>query len=164
MGAEFPLACLATSQFNAVRTAQRVFNWAVKEKLLSQNPIKGMARPRQQSRDSYVSDEEFRALLRAAASAFRLFLFLLRQTGARPSEVRELTWDRVHEDRWVLSKHKTVDKTRKPRVIHLTRLKARSDRPWKLLWQQLDAGTGICSRHALSSGKTACTKPTRRKK
>ncbi len=109
-----------TSQFNAVRTAQRVFNWAVKEKLLSQNPIKGMERPRQQSRDSYVSDEEFRALLRAAASPFRLFLFALRQTGARPSEVRELTWDRVHKDRWVLSKHKTVDKTRKPRVIHLT--------------------------------------------
>ena len=88
--------------------------------MLPQNPIKGMERPRQQSRDSYVSDEEFRALRRAAAPAFRLFLFALRQTGARPSEVRELTWDQVHDDRWVLSKHKTVDKTRKPRVIHLT--------------------------------------------
>ena len=109
-----------TTQFNAVRTAQRVFNWAVKEKLLSQNPIKGMERPRQQSRDTYVSDEEFGALLRGAATAFRLLLFALRQTGARPSEVRNLTWNQVLGDRWVLSKHKTVDKTRKPRVIHLT--------------------------------------------
>ena len=109
-----------TMQFNAVRTAQRVFNWAVKEQLLPQNPIKGMERPRQESRDSYVSDEEFRALLGDAAPAFRLFLFALRQIGARPSGVRDLTWDRVHDDRWVLSKHKTVDKTRKPRVIHLT--------------------------------------------
>jgi integrase len=109
-----------TSQFNAVRTAQRVFNWAVEQKLLSQNPIKGMKRPRPASRDSYVSDEEFRALRRAASPPFRLFLFALRQTGARPSEVRELTWDQTHDDRWVLFKHKTADKTRKPRVIHLT--------------------------------------------
>jgi integrase len=109
-----------TSQFNAVRAAQRVFNWAVKEKLLPQNPIKGMERPRQQSRDTYVSDEEFRILLRGGAPAFRLFLFALRQTGARPSEVRNLTWNQVLQDRWVLSKHKTVGKTQKPRVIHLT--------------------------------------------
>jgi integrase len=109
-----------TSQFNAVRAAQRVFNWAVEQKLLSQNPIKGMKRPRPASRDSYVSDEEFRALRRAASPPFRLFLFALRQTGARPSEVRELIWDQVRDDRWVLFKHKTADKTGKPRVIHLT--------------------------------------------
>jgi integrase len=80
-----------TTQFNAVRDAQRVFNWAVEQKLLPQNPIKGMKRPRQESRESYVTDEEFRTLLRGAAPAFRLFLFALRKTGARPSEVRELT-------------------------------------------------------------------------
>jgi hypothetical protein len=66
-----------TTQFNAVRTAQRAFNWAVKEKLLFQNPIKGMERPRQQSRDSYITYEEYRALLRGAATAVRLFLFAL---------------------------------------------------------------------------------------
>jgi integrase len=110
-----------TSQFNAVRAAQRVFNWAVEQKLLLQNPIKGMKRPRQESRDSYASEEEIRALLRGAAPAFRLFLFALRQTGARPSEVRELTWDWVYDDHWALSKHKTVGKTGQPRVIRLTR-------------------------------------------
>jgi hypothetical protein len=56
-----------------------VFNWAVKEKLLSQNPIKGMERPRQQSRDSFASDEEVQALLRGAAPAFRLFLLAPRK-------------------------------------------------------------------------------------
>ena len=109
-----------TSQSNAVRSVQRVFNWAVNQKLLQQNPIKGMERPRPKSRSSYVSDHEFRALRRAAAPAFRLFLFALRQTGARPCEVRELTWDQVDDDRWVLREHKTVGKTGKPRVIHLT--------------------------------------------
>jgi integrase len=79
-----------------------------------------MERPRQRSRDTYTTDEEFRTLLRAPPSAFRLFLFALRQTGARPSEVRNLTWDQLLEDRWVLSKHKTPGKILKPRVIHLT--------------------------------------------
>jgi integrase len=114
-----------TSQFNAVRSAQRVFNWAVKQKLLAQNPIKGMERPRPKSRTSYVTNEEFRSLRRAAVPRFRLFLFVLRQTGARPSEVRRLTWDQVREDRWVLSEHKTVGKTGKPRVIYLTPLMQR---------------------------------------
>jgi len=109
-----------TSQFNAVRSVQRVFNWAVKEKRIQQNPVKGMERPRPKSRMTYASDDEFQALRRAAVPAFRLFLFALRQTGARPSEVRGLTWDQVHDDRWILPEHKTVGKTGKPRVIHLT--------------------------------------------
>jgi len=110
----------ATSQYNAVRAAQRVFNWAVKQKLIAQNPTKGMERPRPKSRTSYVTKEEFRLLRRAAVPQFRLLLFALRQTGARPSEVRRLTWDQVREDRWVLAEHKTVGKTGKPRVIYLT--------------------------------------------
>ena len=48
-------------------------------------------------------------------------MLALRKTGARPAEVRELKWDQVHDDRWILSQHKTVAKTGKARVIHLTR-------------------------------------------
>ena len=110
----------STAQYNAVRAAQRVFNWAVKQKLLAQNPIKGMERPRPKSRTSYVTNEEFRSLRQAAVPQFRLFLYALRRTGARPSEVRRLTWDQVREDRWILPEHKTVGKTGKPRVIYLT--------------------------------------------
>lgn len=74
-----------TSQFNAVRSAQRVFNWAAKERLLPQNPIKGMERPRQKSRNSYITNEEFRAFRRGAAPAFRVLLLALRKSVPRRS-------------------------------------------------------------------------------
>lgn len=110
-----------TTQYNAVRSAVRVLNWAVKQGLLDNNPLKGMERPRPESRKSFLTDDEYRVLLRAASRPFKIFLMALRYTGARPSEVRELTWNQVHEDRWVLQEHKTVRKTGKPRVIHLSR-------------------------------------------
>jgi integrase len=110
-----------TTQFNAVRDAQRVFNWAVKQKILDVSPLKGMERPRPKNREGFLKDEDFQTLLRAAAPPFKLFLFALRHTGARPAEVRNLTWEQVHDDdRWVLKEHKTVGKTGKPRVICLT--------------------------------------------
>jgi integrase len=109
-----------TSQFNAVRSALRVFNWAVKQKILDVSPLKGMERPRPKSRDKYLADEDFHKLFRAASKPFKLFLFALRQTGARPSEVRRLTWDQVQVDCWVLKEHKTSGKTGKARVIYLS--------------------------------------------
>ena len=109
-----------TTQFNAVRAALRVFNWAVKQKILDVSPLKGMERPRPKNRDKFISDEDFQKLFRAASKPFKLFLFALRRTGARPSEVRGLTWDQVRDDCWVLKEHKTSGKAGKPRVIYLT--------------------------------------------
>jgi len=109
-----------TSQFNAVRTALRIFNWAVKEKLIKENPIKGMERPRQRSRRTWMKPEEFRALRRTASPTFRLLLIALWQTGARPTELRNLTWDQVQEDFFFLPEHKTEYKVQKPRVIYLS--------------------------------------------
>ena len=42
------------------------------------------------------------------------------ETGARPSELRRLTWNEVQENKFEIEKHKTVEKTGKPRVIYLT--------------------------------------------
>jgi len=98
-----------TSQFNAVRAALRVFNWAVKQKILDVSPLKGMERPRPKNRDKFLSDEDFRTLLRGAAPPFKPFLFALRHTGARPGEIRNLTWDQVHDDDcWVLKESNTI--------------------------------------------------------
>ncbi len=107
-----------TSQFNARRYAFRAMNWAVSEGLLGRNPLQGMKRPKPRPRQRALTEEEYRAMIRASDGRFRLFLFVLRQTGARPKEVRDLKWTDVREDRWVLWKHKT-DRTLRPRVIHL---------------------------------------------
>jgi integrase len=78
------------------------------------------------------------SLLRGARRPFRLFLWALMETGARPSELRRLKWNEVKENRFVIEKHKTVKKTGKPRVIfmterlqrHIAQLRKRSASPF----------------------------------
>jgi integrase len=107
-------------EYNARRYAFRFFSWAVDEGVLRKNPLKGMKRPKPKPRQRALTEAEYLAMLRATDSDFRPLLFALKQTGARPKELRELTWDQVHGDRLVLWEHKTDGTTAAPRVIHLT--------------------------------------------
>lgn len=110
-----------TSEYNARRTVYRAFNWAAEEQLIPKNPLKGMKRPKPMPRQRALTDDEYRRMLRASDGCFRVFLFALRETGARPKEVRDLMWEQVQTDRWVFRDHKTAKKTRKPRIIYLTK-------------------------------------------
>ena len=109
-----------TTERNARRSVFRVFSWASEQGLLSKNPLAGMKSPGAAVRSRFMTSAEFRTVLRAASHDYKRFLFALQQTGARPKEVRTLTWDHVREDRWVLPVHKTVKKVGRPRVIDLT--------------------------------------------
>ena len=86
--------------------------------------FKGIKKPRG-ARGRDMTDVEFRALLRLANPSFRRVLIFQRFTGARPCEMRELTWDQVkwHADgaTIVKRKHKTskTQAVQKPRKIHL---------------------------------------------
>lgn len=110
----------ATSQYNGKRFAFRALNWAAKEGLISKNPLKGLERPKPKPRKRAMTKAEYRALLTAARGPFKTFLFALRQTGARPKELRELKWPEVRDDRLVLPEHKTAATSDEPRTIHLT--------------------------------------------
>lgn len=110
----------ASTAHNARATAFRVFSWAKEEGLLPENPLAGMKRPKPPPRQRAMSDEEFQQLHAHAGGPFRDFLLALRETGARPKEVRDLLWTQVQADRWVLTKHKTSRKVQKARVIILT--------------------------------------------
>lgn len=105
---------------NARTTAFRVFSWAKQEGLLTENPLADMKRPKPAPRQRAMSDEEFDKLYEHAGGPFADFLLALRETGARPKELRELLWPQVQEDRWVLTKHKTARKVGKARVIILS--------------------------------------------
>jgi integrase len=109
-----------TTERNARRIAHRVFSWAKQEGLIGDNPLAGVKCPSPRNRDRALSEAEFRTLLGAAHGPFRVLLWSLRQTGARPSELRRLTWDQVRDSHLVISQHKTAKKVRKPRVIYLT--------------------------------------------
>jgi len=108
-----------TTQRNARRSIYRAFAWGVDEGLLSSNPLKGMNCPAALIRQRAMTDEEFRAILRASKREFKILMFALRLTGCRPKEARCLTWQQVHDDRWILPQHKTVHKSHKPRVVYL---------------------------------------------
>ena len=105
---------------NARVVAFRVFSWAKDEGLLPENPLAGMKRPKPPPRQRAMSDDEFHKLHDQAGGPFRDFLLALRETGARPKEVRDLLWTQVHDERWILTKHKTSRKAQKVRVIILT--------------------------------------------
>lgn len=110
-----------TSQYNAKRFVFRAFNWAADEGLIPANPLKGMKRPQPMPRQRAMTEAEYKSLLKAARGPFKVVLFSLWNTGARPAEVRRLKWDEVHDGYWKILKHKTSKQTGKPRIIRLNR-------------------------------------------
>jgi len=109
-----------TTERNARRVALRVMSWAKEEGLIHANPLQGMKCPPPNSRQRALSDRETKTIIAAAHGPFRILVWALLQTGARPSEARRLTWAEVRADRWVIREHKTAKKTRKPRIVYLT--------------------------------------------
>jgi integrase len=109
-----------TTERNARRSVYRAFSWAAEEGVLPRNPLHGMKCPGAAVRQRIMTPAEFRTLVKHSRHDFKRFLFALQQTGARPKEVRTLTWGQVRGDRWVLAQHKTAHKVGKARVIYLT--------------------------------------------
>jgi integrase len=113
-----------TTRNRAITCLIVAFNWAVRMKVLRENPIKGIDKGSIQPRERIVTHEERRTVLGAVKDkAFKLFLFAMGQTGARPSEVRRVTAaEFLPSGLWVFPprKHKTGKKTKRPRVVYLT--------------------------------------------
>ena len=110
-----------TTEYNARRSVRRAFSWACDQGILIANPLRAMKCPKGKTRERVLTDDEYRILLKNSRRDFKILLFALKETGCRPKEARLLTWDQVREDRWILTKHKTVHKTGKPRIIYLTK-------------------------------------------
>ncbi len=109
-----------TSEGNARRIARRVMTWAKEEGLIHQNPLEDMPSVSGNARQRALTDTEYRALLATSHGCFRILIWALRNSGARPSELYRLKWTQVRKDRLILSQHKTAKKTKKPRTIHMT--------------------------------------------
>jgi integrase len=111
----------------AMRCVVRPFNWAVKGKLIEENPFTGVTWPKCDGQRRPMSSEEYEALLKAAGKTSRLgeILRFLWNTGCRPSELRHLWWQDIHlkvpYPAIILKEHKTsrTQRTPNPRVIPL---------------------------------------------
>jgi integrase len=111
------------SRRNAVICVKRAFNWATAEGILDVNPLRGLKKPSVKRREKILTASEWEELFGAVVDQeFKDFLTAMRETGARPGEVRKLTAADVNLDLgvWVLEHHKTRKKTGLPRVVYLT--------------------------------------------
>ena len=101
-----------------------IFNWGVREGVLVANPLKGLSKPRARSRgvEALIPTDSFHKLLDPSPDYLRTILTVLHETGARPGEVLSVTAIQFHPEQqvWLLTNHKTVEATGRPRVIHLT--------------------------------------------
>jgi integrase len=110
------------SKRSAYTCLKRLCNWAVGERLIQHSPLANLKRPSARRREKLVSLVEHQAMLARTDRHFHPFLQALRETGARPGELRQLTATMVdlNGGRWILPQHKTVKKTGKPRIIYLS--------------------------------------------
>jgi integrase len=79
------------------------FSWTMREGLLDNNPVIGTNRQKETSRSRVLSDDELKIILSACGSDdFGTIIRLLMATGQRASEVSQLRWSEVLDDRIVL--------------------------------------------------------------
>jgi integrase len=111
------------SRRHAALAVKRAFAWADKQGLLSPSPFQSLAVEPNNRRTRVLTPDE-RAEIFAAIKdeQFREFLQAMFETGCRPGEVASVTAADADLNLgvWVLQKHKTAKKTKKPRVIYLT--------------------------------------------
>jgi integrase len=95
------------------------FNFGVREGYLPASPLKGVKKGRYARRERMLTADELDRVI--AASPHKDYLTMLRLTGMRPfAEAALLTAAHLDREkkRAVLFKHKTAEKTGKPRVIY----------------------------------------------
>jgi integrase len=111
----------------AARTAGllgAIFNFAVRERLITDNPVRGVKRPSDRKRERFLSANELARLGEALADAeaaganpsFIAILRLLALTGARKNEIARLRWREVDLEAGVL---RLGDSKTGPRIIRL---------------------------------------------
>lgn len=91
------------SRAGAIRAVMRVFNWALKQRLIEKNPLLGVERPKTKPRDVRIASDDWEKLLSALSDddPFKTFLTAMRATGARPFEVRSVEARHIVGRSWV---------------------------------------------------------------
>ena len=89
---------------NARRTASAFWNWAMRQGLVSSNPVAGVERRKLRSRDRVLDANELRAVWAATDGSddYSIIVRLLMLSGMRASEVGSLQWSEVFSDRIIL--------------------------------------------------------------
>ena len=90
----------STTKRNAITAVQRGFNWAVRNRGLDRNPVKGMEKPEAKRRTTVVSPAEFDDILsHVTDTPFRDLLIVSYDAGGRPQETKQLEARHVQLDK-----------------------------------------------------------------
>lgn len=85
--------------WHEVQAIVRVCNWAVHDaKLIRINPLGRVRKPARGMRRRILTPQELARLCRRSRPAPRCFLLALRETMARPQEIRAASWDQLQAD------------------------------------------------------------------
>lgn len=106
-----------------LRTLKAFWNWTAKRNAVGENPFFSIEPYPEDEAPIYVpSTEDVIAVLSAAEDWERDFLNVLVKTGARPGEVRLLTWDDVDFSRGTITlwTRKRKGGTRQPRTLNMS--------------------------------------------
>jgi integrase len=80
--------------WHEIQTVQRLFNWGYHDAaLLESNPFAKVKKPHRSQRRRILSRSDMLRLLRKSKPVFRRFLLAMRETIARPQEIRSLQWE-----------------------------------------------------------------------
>lgn len=111
----------STTRNNAVTAVKACLNWARREGVIPENPLRDMAKPPARVTEGDMSPAKAAELLDAARDrAFRDFMTVAHATGARPSELMRLEARHIDFSSGVATMEgKTTGRTRRPRVIHI---------------------------------------------
>ncbi|MGE4310385.1 tyrosine-type recombinase/integrase [Desulfovibrio sp.] len=106
-----------------IRTLKTVWNWTSRRESLGPNPFNAVEPYPEESPRRYVPPtEDVVAVLALAEQWERDYLHILVKTGARPGEIRTLTWDDVDFSRCsvTLWTRKRKGGERQPRIINMS--------------------------------------------
>lgn len=83
-------------RWHEIQAVQRCWNWAANEaELIERSPFARVKKPKAGKRKRIFERRDLFLLLRRARQDFRLFLLALRETIARPQEIRAVRWDEI---------------------------------------------------------------------
>jgi integrase len=108
------LATIATnsgpSAANRVRDSlSAFFSWAIAQGLINANPVVGTSINQERARTRVLADFELRAIWAATEGdgSYNAIVRLLMLTGQRRTEISELRWAEIHDDKIVLPATRT---------------------------------------------------------
>lgn len=83
--------------WHQIQAVQRLFAWAVDDaELLQRHPFRRVKKPPLGERRRTLSRKQFLTIARGAGRCFRNFLLAMRESIARPQEIRALCWEHLH--------------------------------------------------------------------